>query len=370
MGRKGDAERAWSAESLRRVRLQMLNGERPEACLRCFREEDSGLRSPRLAWNLQYPSIRETATREGGGQGHADRSVKYLDLRFGNLCNLKCRMCNPYSSHKWLEDWETLNGEIDERERHRLKHMDWFESEEFWENLKPLLGDVDQIYMTGGEPMLSQAHLRLLDYLVETRLAQKITVKYNTNLTVLPPKVLARWPHFKEVRLNCSLDGVGMANDYIRYPSNWSEVETHLRQLDRLAGEFSGLQLTVHFTFQALNALELTDTLNFMKQFRHIKALPYVNVLNHPEYLNVRVLPTEAKREFGRQLEGWLLANPKSHYPGSEDLWTRIQDLPGYVNTDDMSATHLHEFREKTVKLDGLRGTRFTDALPRLGSWL
>lgn len=370
MGVTGDVARAWSADSLREVRRQMLAGERPAACVRCFREEDSGLRSARQAWNQQYSEDVTTLVQTTTADGSAPQTIKYMDLRFGNLCNLKCRMCNPYSSHKWLEDWEELNGAMSEKERHRLQHMDWFESEEFWENLKPQLHSVDQIYLTGGEPMLSKAHVRLLDYLSEEGLASRIVIKYNTNLTVLPPKVLARWKSFKEVRVNCSLDGIGLVNDYIRHPSRWSEVDSNLRALDQLAAEHRGVKLTVHFTFQALNALNLFAVLDYLATFQHIKKLPFVNVLNHPTYLNVRVLPEDMKREFCQRLKTWLDEHPIEDFAESRDMWTRIQDLAKYVTDEDLRPAHFAEFVSKMNTLDQLRGQNYADFIPDLRGYI
>ena len=90
---KDSLEEAWNSEVYKTIRKQMLDGERPEMCTRCFREEDAGIHSARQAWNEKWKKdIKYTV--------NAPFSIKYVDLRLGNLCNLKCRMCNPYSSNQ------------------------------------------------------------------------------------------------------------------------------------------------------------------------------------------------------------------------------------------------------------------------------
>ncbi|MFZ9151303.1 MAG: hypothetical protein ACO22T_09025, partial [Burkholderiales bacterium] len=36
------------------------------------------------------------------------KKINKLFIRMGNLCNLKCRMCNPYSSSPWVDDWNDM----------------------------------------------------------------------------------------------------------------------------------------------------------------------------------------------------------------------------------------------------------------------
>ena len=92
---KDDMQQAWNSETYAIIRKQLLNNERPSMCTRCFREEDAGIRSARLAWNEKW-------TEDKPYTMNAPFDIKYVDLRLSNLCNLKCRMCNPYSSNMWV----------------------------------------------------------------------------------------------------------------------------------------------------------------------------------------------------------------------------------------------------------------------------
>ena len=34
--------------------------------------------------------------------------IEFFDIRYGNFCNLKCRMCGPTDSHMWYPDFIKL----------------------------------------------------------------------------------------------------------------------------------------------------------------------------------------------------------------------------------------------------------------------
>ena len=106
---KDDLKEAWDSEVYQTIRKQMLDGERPEMCQRCFREEDAGVRSARQAWNHKWQEDKEYTL-------DAPFDVKYVDLRLGNLCNLKCRMCNPYASNQWVKEWDLVEDALSESE--------------------------------------------------------------------------------------------------------------------------------------------------------------------------------------------------------------------------------------------------------------
>ena len=115
---KDDMKKAWNSETYQTIRKQLLNDERPEMCERCFREEDAGVRSARQSWNDKWKEDKEYTL-------DPPFEIKYVDLRLGNLCNLKCRMCNPYASNMWVKEWHLVENALDNDEYIRLSKMDW-----------------------------------------------------------------------------------------------------------------------------------------------------------------------------------------------------------------------------------------------------
>jgi MoaA/NifB/PqqE/SkfB family radical SAM enzyme len=278
---KDNLKEAWNSEVYTNIRKQMLAGERPVMCQRCFREEDVGIKSSRQSWNQKWQEDKEYTV-------DAPFDVKYVDIRLGNLCNLKCRMCNPYASNQWVKEWKLVEETLSESEYNRLKNMDWPKNEKTWENLFSIADTVEEIYLTGGEPTIIKEQHKLLDFYINNNTAHKIKLKYNTNLTNVPKKLLDKWKKFKRVQLNCSIDATGELDRYIRYPSNWNKIVKNFKTIRQLPNA----DIEIHCTVQMYNILRLADLINWAEPYGH---KIYFNILNHPEELNIRVLPKHLK---------------------------------------------------------------------------
>ena len=335
---RDDLEEAWNSEVYKTIRQQMLDGERPEMCTRCFREEDAGVRSARQAWNDKWQEdVKYTVD--------APFDIKYVDLRLGNLCNLKCRMCNPYASNQWVKEWNLIETALEPSEYDRLKNMNWPEKEKTWENLFSIADTVEEIYLTGGEPTIIQEQHRLLDYFIDKGTAHKIKLKYNTNLTNVPKHLIDKWSKFKRVQLNCSIDATGKLDRYIRYPSNWDKIVENfgtVRQLDNV-------DIEIHCTVQMYNILHLDKLIEWALPYEH---KIYFNILNHPEYLNIRCLPMQLKNLAQIRLAQYT------------DL-PKVQSIIDYMWKEDWS-DKLPQFYEYTKKLDESRGESLSTIVPEL----
>jgi MoaA/NifB/PqqE/SkfB family radical SAM enzyme len=342
---KNSLEDVWNSPSYIKIREQFLSGERPEMCRRCFGEEDSGVQSARIKANSKWAAIKPT-------QAIVPVGALYLDLRLGNLCNLKCRMCNPYASSKWIDDWNSIvdhaqlvpNERLSDDEVVRLKTLDWPTRKETWTNLEPILNTVEEIYLTGGEPFLSIEQTKLLRRLIDNGRAKDIVLKYNTNLTVLPKTIVNLWPEFKKVILNVSMDGIGKLNEYIRFPTQWNTVVDNLTELFNLKEQGLPLEINAHVTIQMYNILNLSEILVYLKENYQIE--PYLNILNHPHCLNIRTLTQDLKQVAEERLL------PYSNYE-------RVQEVISYMKSEDWSDKHFNEFVQYTKSLDQKRGENF-----------
>jgi len=335
---KHDLLEAWNSDTYKEIRQQMLDGERPKMCTRCFREEDAGVRSARQAWNDKWKEdVKYTVD--------TPFDIKYVDLRLGNLCNLKCRMCNPYSSNQWVKEWDLVETALDPSEYDRLKNMNWPEKEKTWENLFSIADTVEEIYLTGGEPTIIQEQHRLLDYFIDNGTAHKIKLKYNTNLTNVPKHLIDKWSKFKHVQLNCSIDAVGKLDRYIRYPSNWETIERNFEIIRKL----QNATIEIHCTVQMYNILYLDKLIEWAQPYSH---KIYFNILNHPEYLNIRCLPTQLKNLAQIRLAQY------THLP-------KVQNIIDYMWKEDWS-DKLPKFYDYTRKLDESRDEQLSTVVPEL----
>lgn len=341
----------WNAPTYKEIRQQMLDGERPTMCERCFKEEDAGIDSARINYNRKwYKDNKDYQIEE-------TPNIEYIDLRLGNLCNLRCRMCNPYSSNQWVDEWNDVvskaelvpNFALSKDEAVRLSNMDWPSKTKTWDSLIEVANTIEEIYLTGGEPTLALEQYKLFDILIEKDLARNIKLKYNTNLTNIPKKMIEYWSKFKKIQINASIDAYGDLNRYIRYPTAWVSVE---KNMDRFV-EMSNVEVQLHCTVQTYNILNLHELFNWMKQYTNVKL--YLNILNHPQVLNVRILPKELKELAETRLKPYL------------DL-PKVKETINYMNAQDDSE-FLPKFFDYNNTLDSLRNQNFYDLVPEFRAY-
>lgn len=333
---KDDINEAWNSETYTNIRNQMLNNERPEMCQRCFREEDVGIKSARINANNKWQTEKQYAE-------HADLDIQYVDIRLSNLCNLKCRMCNPYSSNMWLKEWDLVSDALDPDEYDRLNKMNWPSNNMVWENLYKIADTVEEIYLTGGEPTIIKEQHKLLDYYIDKGTAHKIKLKYNTNLTNVPKHLLDKWTQFKQVQLNCSIDAVGELDRYIRYPSDWDTVQKNFDIIQKLPNAV----IEIHCTVQMYNILRLHKLIDWAIPHGH---KIYFNILNHPEELNIRVLPKHLKDQAAAQLQPYLHLD-------------KVQGIIDYMYAENWHDKY-NKFLSYTNALDSSRNENLFDLIP------
>jgi MoaA/NifB/PqqE/SkfB family radical SAM enzyme len=353
---KHKIEDVWNSPTYTEIRRQLINGEKPEMCVRCFREEDSGIRSPRAGFNEKWWSDDVIVDQE------IPIDIRYVDLRLGNLCNLKCRMCNPWASSMWIKDWNEVvpTAKLDPPNplnADTLAFMnvmtEWPDYKKTGLNFQDIAHTVDEIYLTGGEPTLAKSQYKLLDYCIENGLAKSIRLKYNTNLTNIPSKMIEYWSFFKRVQLNCSIDAVGDRDRYIRYPSNWEKVKTNFDELNKL----DNVYIQIHCTVQALNICALDEVLDFAESRGLEGDQVYLNILNHPDCMNIRVLPGKLKEKARLKLLPY-------------QKWPKVMDTLMYMRAEDWHDQYWHEFVAYNKKMDELQNMDLLIACPEFKEFI
>lgn len=328
----------WYSETLVKMRQEFIDGKKPDICSRCFGEEAIGIKSARLAWNEKWPV--------DCSENRPKLDIKYIDLRLGNLCNLKCRMCNPYASNQWVEEWPMIAKNTEDLTG--LKKMDWIENDLVWDNVAKLAGSIEEIYLTGGEPTLAISQYKLFDKLIAAGVAKDITLKYNTNLTNIPAKMVEYWKQFKCIRINASVDAFGDLNHYIRYPTAWSIVEKNLKVFKQLELENKCI-LQIHITVQIYNIFYLDKLLDYLLSHGYDNI--YLNILDHPAYLNVRTLPRDLKESITATLEKYMEIK-------------KMRGVISYMNSEDWHDEHWEQFCKYTTTLDKNRNQSIFEVAP------
>lgn len=309
-------EEVWNSSQMRETRIQMLNDEIPNSCRKCFEEESKGIVSKRQ-WETRVWEERldiDSIVSKTEDDGTLPVDVPYFDLRLGNLCNLKCVMCSPHDSSSWIKEWKVLYPQFKNQKLIRDQSWDstfdytWYKKSSFLDSIRSQSNSIKELYFAGGEPLLIPEHYKILEHLVSSGNAKNVNLRYNSNGTEITEDLLDLWKHFKHVKFNFSLDGIGEKNHYIRYPSDWSVIEKNLKLLDNTE---SNITINLACTVQALNLLHLTEIAEWKisQNFKKINSLPYgagligMHLLYLPSYLNVRILPLDLKLEAKEKIE-------------------------------------------------------------------
>ena len=398
---RDDLESARNSPTLKEIRSEMLKGESPSACIRCRSEEKAGMRSRRLQKIEHLKNIIsfEKARRLTGPDGSlnpAEIPVADYDLRLGNRCNLKCRMCGPSSSDSWYSDFVKISGSVffqDHNTKIRFvkaknnvwrtegAHYDWFLSPVFWKSIKKTAPYVKKIHIAGGEPLLIDKYYDLLKTVIKYGSPENTVIELNSNLTFLPKKACELWKHFKKIQIGASIDGYGAVNNYIRYPSRFEKIEKSLETLDK---SFDNIQVWIAVTVSAYNIFHLPELIEWKIKKRFLKInkertsdnpLITAHLLHTPPYLNIRILPKSYKDQVKQKFAGWLRDFPdflKGEGVSSE-VSGRLEAsaeklLTGYVNymnSEDLTRL-IPDFRKYTLGLDKIRNEKLQNVLPEL----
>jgi len=372
-------EEVWNSEQMRQTRLQMLAGEKPASCLKCYQEEHNGIVSKRqwesVVWKERI-NIEEIVAKTDA-DGHLPVDIPYFDLRLGNMCQLKCVMCSPHDSSAWIKEWKIQYPKYKTIELRQDQQWDidfdytWYQKGVFLQSMRAQAHNIKELYFAGGEPLLIPEHYKILEFMIETGAASSCVVRYNSNGLELPEKLFELWNHFKQVKFNFSVDAVGARNDYIRYPSKWNNVVTNLKRLDDTP---DNIVVNIACAVQLLNVMyvpELVQWKNSMN-FKKINLPPYgagligTHLVYLPSYLNVRVLPKHVKDKVSANIDYFCHRQTRNQeFVNNPYGLKRWQGLVQYMNQADWSdkIPTLLDYLEVT---DQQRGTDFRTIFPDL----
>ena len=371
-------DQARNSEVYRRVRTQMLAGEEPEECRLCWDEERAGLSSKRLHM-LKHYSIDTIQNTQSGIINTIDFPLEYVDLRFGNLCNMKCRSCGPWDSSLWYDDFVDLTGsdnfDFYSTTNYQLKQINntwtlknddftWYQDEKFWDMMQHIVPNINRLYLTGGEPLINKAQWRLLDLCIELSVSKNIVLEYNTNMTVIPDNAFTVWSQFKEIHIGCSIDAVGDLAYYMRYPAQWADVKENVLKL----GNANCPNLLAKFapTISVFNILELLTMTDWLRENRmpNIRPNPSFHILEGPHYQNIQVLPPEIKVWISDEYKKWYASAP-----WRRKFQPQFDSILNYMFAQDRSHA-LKDLKEHTAKLDEIRSQNIADYVPWLAEIL
>jgi hypothetical protein len=374
-------EEIWNSESLREVRRQVLCGERPEVCKPCFDLEDQGVESLRQRHiNGVIPEARINLYPNALDALRDDYTMPFeiptMEIKLNNLCNLKCRMCNPLDSTSW-QDWDEVKPFYEKENNYLVPTVaklvrkpgqyigPFDDTDKWWASFEKLLPYFKRVEFAGGEPLMDPQHYKILDMLKPY--GKNIELKYATNGTTTGISkgrtIYDYWPHFRSVAVNVSIDGIHSVYEHIRSSSSFATVEENVK----IFQSFPNVSRVVGaFTAQAGNILQAAECIDYFINTMGI--VFYSHRVSYPNCLSAQVLPQALKDEAIRRLEAVSLRVPTFDnvikYPILEKITQQqIKDNINYLQAKDQH--HLWpEFLEFNRRLDVSRNQSLFAAIP------
>jgi MoaA/NifB/PqqE/SkfB family radical SAM enzyme len=337
----------WNSETMQRIRRQVLRGERPPECEPCFSLEDQGVESLRQRHiKGEIPEARINLYPNALNKMKHDFTMPFeiptIEIKLNNLCNLKCRMCNPTDSTSW-NDWHQVEEFYDKeknfiadnvRKLNLIKkpYLDKFEDNpNWWESFEKLLPHFRRVEFAGGEPLMDPQHYRILDMLKPH--GQNIEIKYATNGTTLGIKggrtIHDYWPHFKSVAVNISIDGIDQVYNYIRGNGDYSDVVSNLKEIQKISNV---RRIVGAVAVQVSNVLILDKMIE--EFLDRLGIVFYTNMVKYPTVLSIQTLPPYLKALSIQRLEFVKERVPEFRYVKENPILLNITlgQIDGVIN--------------------------------------
>jgi MoaA/NifB/PqqE/SkfB family radical SAM enzyme len=338
----------WSSDEFNALRESFGNNEKNSICNRCWDQEEHKNHSLRKRLLTQGGLFKKGEVIDFVNNGFKTGPVQ-MNLMTGNKCNLRCRICKASSS-------VTFNVEGREYEKKLKKKTIYTNSslkphsynKEQIDEIYQLSGNLQRLEFYGGEPLLDEPTLGLLERLVDAGRSRDIVLFYNTNGTVMPTaRQFKLWNQFKGVEFNFSIDDIGDRFTYNRHPGKWTDVLATIAAITSYPWNVSTKFLSI-CTVGSLNVYYLPETLTELERL----GLPsFLNTVFGPDYYGIEHLPIAIKSKVVEKLQTY------------KDI-TKVQFVINMLQNTPENLDVWNEFKFWTKEKDAYRKESFAEVCP------
>jgi sulfatase maturation enzyme AslB (radical SAM superfamily) len=244
----------------------------------------------------------------------------------------------------------------------------------YWSNFEKYAVKAHKLYIVGGEPLIIDEHQESLERIVASGNAPNMRLEYNTNLTMLPDKLVSLWENFKEIRIGVSIDGIGAVFNYQRTPAKFDQVYKNMLKIDQ--NQKINLRGWFAFTVTPFNVFHFPEFMKWkltesqLTRFNPlIDSRPIVShhMCHSPKYYNVKMLPPELKQEVKIYYEEYIewINGTDARDNVKKDFAKVLNGVLKFMNSEDYSKDWLKTFVETTIKLDKMRNQNIIDIVPQ-----
>ena len=348
---------------LTNVRKAMMEGKKLKECDFCYKAEALYGSSPRMGINQRYFAHNTDPEQ---------KSIKKIDMKLGNKCNLKCKMCFPYASSELWKEWKQLGWNDSKKDPNNdtsWKYYDgYYEADYSWPKVKSNLDKIKDvvtkskiIHVTGGEPTINPELYQLLKHCIDKGTAKDTVLEITTNATKIHPKFMFYCKQFKQLTLTISIDGTGSTYEYVRYPAKYDVVHQNVLKYRKEIDEMPGSKLNITFVLQLWN---LHNTLDVIQTYGPMADWFLIEPLQDPKFMSWHMAPHEIYKDTIYYLFK-LLQNKDDP---QDELYKRFaQIIKSKQPHDPYLWTQLKQF---TTAQDGLRKINVEDYIKILAPYL
>jgi organic radical activating enzyme len=372
-------------------RLNMQLGNRPKGCEYCWKIEDIDRDniSDRVYKSKIYPikDLDHAFTLDH----RSDVDLRTLEIAFDRTCQFACSYCNPAFSSTWAKDINRngayVNLVSDGRNHFTHPHNEsqkytygetnpyveaffaWWESD--------LHKTLQELRITGGEPLMSGETWKLLDWFKTNkgRSTTRLAINSNLGAEVDLDRLLASVEGL-EVDIYTSQESVYNQAEYIRDGLDYSAwIANVLKLLDSPNIRAVHCMATINaLCLDSLPSL-LYQLLEFKQMYGRERVSFTLNILRFPSFQSPLVLPDNLRTGYKDRLQDFLDRNQHNPYMHEHEL-NHLQRLIDYLDvvktphSDAFDLPKLHnDFRQFHVQYDQRRNKDFTTTFPALADW-
>ena len=391
----------------KKMREMMQNGQRPKECEYCWKIEDMGKDadgnepvSDRVYKTVIYEDedLHTAATLDP----QFDVNLKTLEIAFNRTCQLACSYCNPAFSSTWVKDIRKSGGYQGIKSDARGHFIDdapyaepYDDSEQnpyikaFWRWWPELSTELEEIRVTGGEPLMTPDIYQLFDWFETTDEPNKDKMRFaiNSNLMAkdsLLDKMIAGTQNINRFHLYTSCEAFGPQAEYIRDGLNWDKWTG---AFEKVCSEANIEGLHMMMTINALCLDTIVDFFDWMldmkRKYGHNRPGFTCNILRFPSFQSPLTLPDNLRKKYHDQVFAWLKEVREKEekdadgqllvQPWEQDQVSRLIEYLDVVKTPHRNTADKelleHDFKLFYEQYDARRGLNFRETFPNLAEF-
>lgn len=364
--RKNTMREVWNLEPYKEIRRNMLEDKPCKECTKCYEQERHGAFSMRYDANRNYGHLIGEVDQTLPDGTNPDFKIRYWDVRFSNLCNMRCRTCSPIFSSQWYSDYVKLYKRVPDVMGRDLDRVEYTTGDEhgMLEQMEEHIPYLEQVYFAGGEPLIMKEHYYLLEKLIEYGKTD-VRIQYNTNFSEMRFKdkhVFDYWRHFKNVSVGASLDASGARAELMRKGTVWSQV---LENRQRMKAEVPHVDFYVSATVSGMNVLHVLDFHRDWVEQGLIEPKDFnVNLCQSPAWCRIDIFPEEFKHRVLKPAYEQHIAWLSTRDP-MQRATSGFQSALSFILTET-NGDGLQQFRQEIERMDKIRNENFWDVFPEL----